>query len=76
MIKRSLLSFNPRGMVVRVYWGKHWTLQPTKYISWWPHGFREEIFLSFPHDKSMGAKDHWVWPLGIATYEIYKLCAS
>ena len=46
----------------RIYVGDHYTLLHTKYISCWPHGFREEDFLRFSHYKSMGAND----PRGVA----------
>ena len=29
----------------------------TKYITCWPHGFREEYLFQFSHFKSMGADD-------------------
>ena len=48
----------PRGLIGRIYVGDHYTLLHTQYISYGPHGFREEDFLSFLHYKSMGANDH------------------
>ena len=45
-------------------------MQHTKYKSCGPDDFREDDFKSFSHDKSIGAKDHWVFahldPRGMA----------
>ena len=48
---------DPRGTVDRIYKEDHYTLLLTKYESSGPCGFREEIFFSFSHCKSMGAND-------------------
>ena len=52
-------QFGPRGLIGRIYVGDHLTLLHTEYISYGPHGFREEDILSFSHYKSMGANDPW-----------------
>ena len=44
---QGMASLDPRGMVGRIYVGYYLTLLHTKYLSSWPHGFREEYFLSF-----------------------------
>ena len=51
----SMANFNPRGMVGRIYVGNQKTLLHTNHLSYGPHGFREEDFLSFSHYKSMEA---------------------
>ena len=60
-----MASLDPRGLIGRIFVGNHKTLVHTKYISWGPHGFREEDFLSFSHYKSMGAND----PHGMANLD-------
>ena len=37
----------PRDLIGRIYVGNNETLLQTKYISYGPHGFREEDFLKF-----------------------------
>ena len=53
-----MVNLDPRGLIGRIYVGDHYTLLHTKYISSWPHGFRED-FLSFSHYKSIGVNDPW-----------------
>ena len=44
-------SLNPSGLIGRIYVADHKTLLHTKYISYGPHGFREEDFKSLnPRD--------------------------
>ena len=62
---RGMAILDPRGLIGRIYVGDHKTLLHTKYISSGPHGFREEDFLSFSHDKFMGAND----PRGVASLD-------
>ena len=67
----GVASWDPRGLIGRIYVGDHHTLLHTKYISSGPHGFRED-FLSFSHYKSMGAiygcGDHLdLWTMTICT---------
>ena len=50
-------------MVGRINIGNNKTLLHTKYISFGPHGFREEDFLSFSRYKYMGANDPGAWPV-------------
>ena len=52
--------------------GDHYILLHTQYLSCGPHGFREDIFLSFSHYKSMGDYD----PLGIASVDHRALIGS
>ena len=59
----GVASLDHRGLIGRIYVGDHYTLLHTKYISSGPHGFREEDFLSFSPQKSMGAND----PRGVAS---------
>ena len=54
-------SLEPRGLIGRIYVGDHNTLLHTQYISYEPHGFREEDFLSFTHYKSMTPGAWPVW---------------
>ena len=54
----GMASWDPRGLIGRIYVVDRHTLLHTKYISSWPHGFREEDFVSFSHYKSMGANEH------------------
>ena len=61
----GLASFEPRGLIGRIYVGDHNTLLHTQYISCGSHGFRKEDFLSFSHYKSMGAND----PRGMASLD-------
>ena len=50
-----MANFDSRGMVGRIiYVGDHLRLLHTKYLSFGPHGLRED-FLSFSNYKSMGA---------------------
>ena len=51
----GVANLDPSGLTGRIYVdvGDHETLLHTKYISYGPHGFREDIFLSFSHYKSM-----------------------
>ena len=50
----GMANFDVRGMVGRIYVGKHETLLQTKYISYWLHGFRKEDCLKFfSHYTSM-----------------------
>ena len=44
---RGMVSFNPRGMVGRIYVGDHLTLLHIKYLSSGPQNFREEDFFKF-----------------------------
>ena len=44
---RGVASWDPRGLIGRIYVRDHLTLLHTKYISSEPRGFRED-FLSFP----------------------------
>ena len=44
---RANESLDPSGMVGRIYVGEHLTLLHTKYLSFGPHGFKEEFFLKF-----------------------------
>ena len=61
-----MVSLEPRGLIGRIYVGDHSALLNTnKYMSFWPHGFREEDFLSFSHYKSMGVND----PPGLASLD-------
>ena len=56
MSPEGVATFDPRGMVGRIYVGDYLTLLHTKYLSSGPHGFREEDFLKFVfHYKSVGA---------------------
>ena len=55
----SVASLGPRSLIGRIYVGDHLILLHTKYVSFGPHGFREEDFLSLFHYKSMGANDPW-----------------
>ena len=41
---RGVASFDPRGMVDRIYVGDHLSLLHTKYLSSGPYGFIEEDF--------------------------------
>ena len=43
----SAVNLVPTGMVARMHLGDQLTLLHTKYLSSWPHGFREEDFLKF-----------------------------
>ena len=52
-----MTNLDPRGLIGRIYVLDHYTLLHTKYISSWPHGLRDEDFLSFSYYKSMGAND-------------------
>ena len=58
MIPHGVATLDPRGMIVRIYVGEHYALQHAKYLSRGPQYFRGQYFLKFPHDKSMGARDH------------------
>ena len=49
----GVTSLVPRGMIGRIDVVNQYTLLLSKYISSGPHGFREEDFLSFSHNKSM-----------------------
>ena len=55
----GVASFEPRGLIGRIYVADHYTLIHTQYISCGPHGFREEDKFY----KSMGANDARVWPV-------------
>ena len=41
---RGVTNLDPRGIIGRIYVEYHLTLLHTKYISFWPGGFREEDF--------------------------------
>ena len=41
---QGVTSFDPRGMVGRIYVGDHLTFLHTKYLSSGPYGFRKEDF--------------------------------
>ena len=62
----GVASSEPRGLFGRIYVRDHYILLHTQYISYGPHGFREEDFLSFPHYKSMAADD----PRGVAKFDL------
>ena len=38
-----VISLDPRGLIGRTFVGDHMTLLHTKYISYGPHGFREDF---------------------------------
>ena len=42
---RGVVNLDRRGLVGRNYVGDYETLLHTKYISCWPHGFREKDFV-------------------------------
>ena len=53
--------FDPRGMIGRIYIEDHYTLLHTKYESFVPWGFGEEVFFYvFPNDPGAGP----VWTPG------------
>ena len=54
---QGMASMDPRGLIGRINVEDHKTLLHMKYISFGPHGLREEDFLSFSHYKSLGAND-------------------
>ena len=60
---RVMASLGPSSLIGRIYVGAHYTLLHTKYVSFGPHGFRIEDYLSFSHYKSMVSND----PLGVAS---------
>ena len=62
---RSMASLDPSGLIGRFDVVDYYTLLHTKYISFGPHGFREEEFLSFVHYKFIGANDIW----GVAIWD-------
>ena len=41
---RGVTNLDPMGIIGRIYVEYHLTLLHTKYISFWPGGFREEDF--------------------------------
>ena len=41
---RGRTGLDPRGFIGRIYVGDHQPVLHSKYISCWPHGFREEDF--------------------------------
>ena len=44
-----MASLGTRGLIGRMYVVDHYILLHTKYVSCWPHDFREEVtFLVFP----------------------------
>ena len=45
---RGVASLDLRGLIGRIYVGDHKALLHTKYISCWPHCFREDFFKFFP----------------------------
>ena len=53
-------SFDPRGLIGRIYVGKRYMLLYTKYI--W---FQRRFFLCFSHNKSMGA----IYPQSVASFD-------
>ena len=53
----GMANLDPRGLIGRIYVGDHSTLLHTKYISFGPHGFREDFLIFFFHYKSIGAND-------------------
>ena len=50
---RGVANLDTRDMIGRIYVEYHLTLLHTKYSSFRPCGFREEIFKCFPHYKPM-----------------------
>ena len=51
--------FDPRGMIGRIYVEDHYTLLHTKYESFGPCGFREEVFFLYFPDDAPGAGPVW-----------------
>ena len=62
---RAMAKFDPRGMNGTIYNGDYQTLLHTKYRSSGPFGFREEVFFSFSHCKSMET----IYPQGVAKFD-------
>ena len=57
MTPLGVAILDPRGMIGRIYVEYHLTLLHTKYTSFRPCGFREEIFKCFSHYKPMADND-------------------
>ena len=53
----NVADLEPRDLISMMYVDDHLTLLLFKYISCRPHGFKEEFFLRFSHNKSMAAND-------------------
>ena len=52
---QGVASFDPRGLIGRIYEGDYWKLLLIKYISCGPNGFRRRFSKFFPSYKLMGA---------------------
>ena len=52
-----MANIDPRGMIGMIYVEYHLTLLHTKYTSFRPCGFREEIFKCFSRYKPMADND-------------------
>ena len=70
---------DPRGTVGRIYKGDHYTLLHTKYESFGPCGFEEDLLMFFPMmppgqgpygPQGHGWQDLYRGPLYIATHKI------